>query len=118
MRNLQTVIQTQKPTRATSRDIYRRFKPHDITPTDRFDKIFNFSSTTERMLKRSRSQAAKTFRPKISGNPSEDVKQLFYNSSKMIEDSALSNARKTNFLRGSGQILHYFEPSDGRASQY
>ena len=52
LRNLLTFIQTQKPTRATSKDIHKRFKPYDITPTDRFDKIFNFSSTA-RGMKRS-----------------------------------------------------------------
>ena len=35
-----------------------------------------------------------------------------------MENTALSSSRKNMFLRGNGRILTYFEPSEGRASQY
>lgn len=50
LRNLFTIVRTQKPVRATSKD-FKKFKQFEVIAPDEFNKIFNKSMYSKKMRK-------------------------------------------------------------------
>lgn len=118
LRNLLTIVRTQKPVRATSKD-FKKFKQFEVIAPDEFNKIFNKSMYTGKLRKNNSMPDLRQHQGKDYRNETKKlISNLFFKASPSKENFEMTKRRKDFLIHGNGQITHSFEPIHGSHSAY